>query len=241
MSAAAHNATAGPIEDRGVRALAELGRVRAFGKHAVIIHEGDAADTVFIVLSGRVRVFSSGPDGREIVLDILGPGALLGEMSLDGSPRSGFRETIEPTKVAVVDVRALRERLRTDVDLAMLLVTSLLGATPTAQRRPPLNSSPSVMLRAPFFRADRTAISRPFETFDRRADAAGLGGKDRLFTRHGESDLPRSGKGRIRRGRAPPHHRAEASPEALVARQYDQFGARSAERIDDSAGSIARK
>ena len=127
MSAAAHDATPAPIEDRGVRALAELGRVRAFGKRAVIIHEGDAADTVFIVLSGRVRVFSSGPDGREIVLDIFGAGELLGEMSLDGSPRSASAMTIEPTKVAVLDARALRDRLRTDVDLAMLLVTSLLG------------------------------------------------------------------------------------------------------------------
>lgn len=115
------------IADRGVRALASLGRVRSYPKHSVLINEGDTADTVFVVLSGRVRVFSSGDDGREVVLDVLGPGQLLGEMALDGSPRSASVMTMEPTTVAVLDAAVLRERLNGDVDLAMLLVTSLLG------------------------------------------------------------------------------------------------------------------
>jgi len=115
------------IADPGLRALAELGRVRSFPKQAVIIHEGDAADTVYIVLAGRVRVFSSAQDGRDVVLDVLGPGEIIGEMALDGSPRSASVMTMEPTTVAVLDAAVLRERLKSDADLAMLLVTELLG------------------------------------------------------------------------------------------------------------------
>jgi CRP/FNR family cyclic AMP-dependent transcriptional regulator len=115
------------LEDPGIRALATLGRVRSYPKHSVLINEGDTADTVFVILSGRVRVFSSGQDAREVVLDVLGPGQLLGEMSLDGAPRSASAMAMEPTTVAVLDAAALRERLKGDVDLAMLLVTSLLG------------------------------------------------------------------------------------------------------------------
>jgi CRP/FNR family transcriptional regulator, cyclic AMP receptor protein len=114
------------IPDPAVRALAELGRVRSYPKQTVIIHEGDAADTVYIVLSGGVRVFSSAPDGRDVVLDVLGPGEILGEMALDGSPRSASVMTTEPTSVAVLDAAGLRERLKSDVNLAMLLVTELL-------------------------------------------------------------------------------------------------------------------
>jgi len=115
------------ITDPGVRALASLGRVRTYPKQSVIIHEGDASDTVYILLAGRARVFSSAEDGRDVVLDVLGPGEILGEMALDGSPRSASVMTMEPTTVAVLDATVLRERLKSDVDLAMLLVSELLG------------------------------------------------------------------------------------------------------------------
>lgn len=115
------------IPDPGVRALAALGRVRSYPKQTVIIQEDDAADTVYIVLAGRARVYSSAPDGRDVVLDVLGPGEIIGEMALDGSPRSASVMTMEPTTVAVLDAAILRERLKSDVDLAMMLVTELLG------------------------------------------------------------------------------------------------------------------
>ena len=121
------NALIAALADPGIRALASLGRVRLYPKQAVIIHEGDIADTVFIVLAGRVRVFSSAEDGRDVVLDVLGPGEIVGEMALDGSPRSASIMTMEATTVSVIDAATLRERLKSDVDLAMLLVIELLG------------------------------------------------------------------------------------------------------------------
>ena len=115
------------LADPGIRALAALGRVRSYPKQALIIHEGDVSDTVFIVLSGRVRVFSSAEDGRDVILDVLGAGEIVGEMALDGSPRSASIMTMDATTVAVIDAATLRERLKSDRDLAMLLVTELLG------------------------------------------------------------------------------------------------------------------
>jgi CRP/FNR family cyclic AMP-dependent transcriptional regulator len=79
------------------------------------------------VLAGRVRVFSSAEDGRDVILDVLGSGEIVGEMALDGSPRSASIMTMEATTVAVIDAATLRERLKSDLDLAMLLVTELLG------------------------------------------------------------------------------------------------------------------
>ena len=121
------NALIASLADPGIRALAALGRERSYPKQALIIHEGDAADTVFIVLAGRVRVFSSAEDGRDVILDVLGSGEIVGEMALDGSPRSASIMTMEATTVAVIDAATLRERLKSDLDLAMLLVTELLG------------------------------------------------------------------------------------------------------------------
>jgi CRP/FNR family transcriptional regulator, cyclic AMP receptor protein len=121
------NALIASLADPGIRALAALGRVRSYPKQALIIHEGDVADTVFIVLAGRVRVFSSADDGRDVILDVLGSGEIVGEMALDGSPRSASIMTMEATTVAVIDAATLRERLKSDLELAMLLVTELLG------------------------------------------------------------------------------------------------------------------
>jgi CRP/FNR family transcriptional regulator, cyclic AMP receptor protein len=121
------NALIASLADPGVRALAALGRVRSYPKQTLIIQEGDVADTVFIVLAGRVRVFSSSEDGRDVILDVLGPGEIVGEMALDGSPRSASIMTMDATTMAVIDAVTLRERLKSDLDLAMLLVTELLG------------------------------------------------------------------------------------------------------------------
>lgn len=111
----------------GLRRLASLGQVRTYPKHTIIIQEGDIADTVYITLSGSVRVYSATADGREVVLDVIGPGELIGEMVLDGSPRSASVMTIEPTSMAFMQSSTLREHLRNDPDLALLLIAELMG------------------------------------------------------------------------------------------------------------------
>jgi CRP/FNR family cyclic AMP-dependent transcriptional regulator len=48
-----------PLEEATLRAIAETGIVRTFPKNAVLIHEGDAGDALYIVLQGRVKVYAS--------------------------------------------------------------------------------------------------------------------------------------------------------------------------------------
>ena len=111
----------------GLRRLAALGQTRNFAKNTVIISEGDVADTIYIMLAGRVRVYHGTADGREAVLDILGPGELIGEMVLDGSPRSASVMTMEPCCMVFLQSATLREHVRADPDLALLLIAELMG------------------------------------------------------------------------------------------------------------------
>lgn len=111
----------------GLRRLAALGQTRNFAKNTVIISEGDVADTIYIMLAGRVRVYHGTADGREVVLDILGPGELIGEMVLDGSPRSASVMTMEPCCMVFLQSATLREHVRDDPDLALLLIAELVG------------------------------------------------------------------------------------------------------------------
>src|SRR5437660_11622289 len=85
-----------PLAQETLRAIAATGVVRNFPKNAILINEGDSGDSLYIVLSGRVKVYASNEAGREIVLSFFGPGEYVGEMSLDGSLRSASLMTVEP-------------------------------------------------------------------------------------------------------------------------------------------------
>jgi CRP/FNR family cyclic AMP-dependent transcriptional regulator len=100
--------------------------VRHFPKHAVLINEGDQGDSLFIVLSGKVKVFASNEAGREIVLDFHGPGEYVGEMALDGAPRSASVVTVEPTTCAVVNRTRFREFIHANPDFALHLIDKLI-------------------------------------------------------------------------------------------------------------------
>ena len=57
------------IELPNLRELAARGRVQSYRKDVVIIQEGDYGDTLHIILSGRVKVFATGDNDREVVID----------------------------------------------------------------------------------------------------------------------------------------------------------------------------
>jgi CRP/FNR family cyclic AMP-dependent transcriptional regulator len=115
-----------PLEDQTLRRIAETGVVRAFPRNTVLINEGDVGDSLYVVLSGRVKVYSSNESGREFVIDFHGPGEYVGEMSLDGAPRSASVMTVEPTTCAVVNRAQFRDFLLVHPDFAMHLIERLI-------------------------------------------------------------------------------------------------------------------
>ena len=74
-----------------VTALGALGTVRSFPKNTVLVQEGEKSDQLDVVLTGRLKVFLADSDGKEIIVDTLGPNQYFGEMVLDGEPRSAFK------------------------------------------------------------------------------------------------------------------------------------------------------
>lgn len=114
------------VPDAGMRMLASLGWLHRMAPQTVFIHEGDAADSAFVILSGRVKVFASDPQGAEIALNICGPGECIGDMALDGGPRSASVITLDRVTCAVVTRDALRKAIATDPDFAMRLITTLI-------------------------------------------------------------------------------------------------------------------
>ena len=109
-----------------VRELAMRGQTRTFPKNAIIINEGDRGDSLFVILAGKVKVYVSDDDGREMILDTYSAGDYVGEMSLDGRPRSASVMTLEPTTCAVVTRDELRAAVAQNPDVAMTLISTLI-------------------------------------------------------------------------------------------------------------------
>ena len=110
-----------------LEALAAHGNTRPFRANAILITEGDAGDSLYIVLSGRLRSFASSEDGRDVVLGEHGPGEYIGELSLDGKARSASVKTLEATTCCVVPGVELRGFLAAHPDFAVHLSQKLTG------------------------------------------------------------------------------------------------------------------
>jgi CRP/FNR family transcriptional regulator, cyclic AMP receptor protein len=114
------------LPDASVRELASRGHLHSFRKDVVIIHEGDQGDTLYLLLSGRVKVFATGANGREVVLDTHGAGEYVGEMSLDGGPRSASVMTLEPTVCSIVTRATLRDHIVKHPEFAFELLAKVI-------------------------------------------------------------------------------------------------------------------
>ncbi|MDP3252177.1 MAG: Crp/Fnr family transcriptional regulator [Hydrogenophaga sp.] len=109
-----------------IEALAALGVARRYRRGALLIQEGETGDTLYIVLQGRLRAFVADNQGRELTLGMYGPHEYVGEMSLDGGPRSANVEAAEATTCAVVSRATLLEYIAAQPEFALELMARLI-------------------------------------------------------------------------------------------------------------------
>lgn len=115
-------------------ALAERGQRRHYRKGTLLIQEGDQGDTVFFIINGRVKVFSTDADDHEFTFSILNSGDYFGEMSLDGGSRSASVITMEATECAVLTKADVRAQMAADPDFAFELLTTAIRRAREATR-----------------------------------------------------------------------------------------------------------
>ena len=102
-----------------LRDLAAQGTIRRYRANTTLIEEQDRGDTLFIVLSGSLRIYCADPNGREITLAIYGPGEYVGEMSL----------AEEASVCAVVTGLTLRQHLAANPEFTLELIRRLIRRT----------------------------------------------------------------------------------------------------------------
>ena len=105
------------LSPQHLKALADQGTVKAFPKNTIIVSEGDRSDSLFIVQSGKVKVYLADEDGKELLLSTHGPGEYFGEMILDEGPRSASVMTLEPSRFSVVTTDQFKQFLGKNPDI----------------------------------------------------------------------------------------------------------------------------
>jgi CRP-like cAMP-binding protein len=102
-------------------------------RNDTLFHEGDEADHLFVVLTGRVAIAKRAPDGRESLVALMEPGDLFGEMPLfDEEPRSASARALERSELARVPFDIVRSELEARPgllwDVVALFATRLRAA-----------------------------------------------------------------------------------------------------------------
>jgi len=85
-----------------------------FPKDSILVYEGQQPDSLYIIVSGKCKVYVSDEEGRELTLNNMTPGDFFGELAIiDGSPRSATVEAMEKTTVLQITGRDFQEFLAT--------------------------------------------------------------------------------------------------------------------------------
>lgn len=83
--------------------LAALAVTRTVGRNQTLFQKGDEADGLYCVLSGRVRISVQSESGKEIILNIMQPGEVFGEIALmDGTVRSADASGQEQAELLLI-------------------------------------------------------------------------------------------------------------------------------------------
>src|SRR5215472_8720238 len=91
-----------------------------------LFDEGDAGDRLYVVLDGKIKLTRTAPDGRENLLQVLGPGEMFGELSMfDPRPRTSSAVAVTDTRLGSLDHEFLRQWLTGRPDVALHLLQAL--------------------------------------------------------------------------------------------------------------------
>jgi CRP-like cAMP-binding protein len=134
------------LPESDVRRLAGAATLRHYRRGQLLFYEGDAADSLLVVVEGSLKAISTSPQGEELLLAVVEPGESVGELTVaDGGPRSA-------TIAALTDVSVLRlprEAVLAVADQTPALTRALLASLAGTVRRLTGDAADLVFLDVP--------------------------------------------------------------------------------------------
>ncbi|MCK5506698.1 MAG: Crp/Fnr family transcriptional regulator [Thermodesulfovibrionia bacterium] len=114
------------LSESDMEAITKLAVTRNYPKNTMIISEGDQSDSLYIILSGKVKIFLSDEEGKEVTLNVQGENEYFGELALlDNSPRSASVVTVEQARLIVISKTAFEECMENNPGIALKICKGL--------------------------------------------------------------------------------------------------------------------
>jgi CRP/FNR family cyclic AMP-dependent transcriptional regulator len=109
-----------------LQAIAGHARAKTIPKNTIVITEGDESNSLYVIMSGKVKVYLSADDGKEVILNIQGPGEYFGELAvMDAGPRSASIMTLERSQFSIISKDDFQEFLSRNPSIALRLMQAM--------------------------------------------------------------------------------------------------------------------
>jgi len=124
------------LSDRELDVVRAVSVEKNYPRSAVVLTEGEMGDSLYMIQTGKVKVFIGDEDGREIILKILGPGDFFGEMSMiDKQPRSASVTTLEASVFHILSHSAFEKCTEQAPRIANIVMRVLATRVREADRK----------------------------------------------------------------------------------------------------------
>ena len=108
-----------------LQALAGRVTPRTLPADSVVFSEGDPGDSLYLILSGKVKICLHDANGKEFIVDVRNAGGYVGEMMLDGSPRSATVEATTGMRLLVIGQREFWALVATAPQITRRIMSAL--------------------------------------------------------------------------------------------------------------------
>jgi CRP/FNR family cyclic AMP-dependent transcriptional regulator len=124
------------LSDKELDVVRSVAVEKSYPKNAVVLTEGEMGDALYMIESGKVKVFIGDEDGREIILKLLGPGAFFGELSMvDKQARSASVTTTEASTFLVLSHAAFERCVEKAPTIGNMVMRMLAQRVREADRK----------------------------------------------------------------------------------------------------------
>jgi len=124
------------LSNERLEEIAQYARLQHVSRGTEVVQAGDATDSIFVVLTGALKVQMSDQEGREVILSQLGPGEMFGEMgAIDDHPRSATVVATKSCDLVVIAKEDFKRCLATNFDVSLYIIRNLIKRLRQADRK----------------------------------------------------------------------------------------------------------
>lgn len=104
-------------------------------KHHMVFSPGAPSEAIYFIEKGRVRLTRLSPEGKTVILALLGPGDLIGEASWEAGEHDSYAETLEESRIYQISREAFQNFIRENPEFGLRLIQIIGGRLKQAQAR----------------------------------------------------------------------------------------------------------